>query len=145
MVAYATGEVWVVISEADYLKQDAMALAQLVSSNEVSASEVIDAAIARAEAVNPKLNAIVTTTFDAARETARTSVRGRLAAVPFLIKDLNYVAGVRCTNGSRLWADFVPDHDGEIVTRYRNAGLVIIGKSNTPEVGLAATTESVRL
>jgi Asp-tRNA(Asn)/Glu-tRNA(Gln) amidotransferase A subunit family amidase len=52
---------------------------------------------------------------------------------------------VPCSHGSRLWDGFVPDHDAEIVARYRRAGLALIGKSNTPEVGLAATTESVRL
>jgi Asp-tRNA(Asn)/Glu-tRNA(Gln) amidotransferase A subunit family amidase len=145
MAAHAAGEVWIVISQADYLTRDAMALAELIESGGASAVEVVEAAIARAEAVNPKINAIVTPTYPLARETARSSIRGHLAGVPFLIKDLNYVAGVRCSNGSRLWADFVPDHDGEIVTRYRNAGLVLLGKSNTPEVGLAATTESVLL
>jgi Asp-tRNA(Asn)/Glu-tRNA(Gln) amidotransferase A subunit family amidase len=75
----------------------------------------------------------------------QAGVYGPLAGVPFLIKDLNYVKGVRCTMGSRLWADFVPDHDAEIVRRYREAGLVLIGKSNTPEVGLAATTSPVLL
>ena len=133
------------MNQEDYLRRDAIDLAGLIRGGAVSAEEVTDAAIARAEAVNSKINAIVTPMYEAAARQARAGVRGELAGVPFLIKDLNYVAGVRCSYGSRLWADFVPDHDGEIVERYRRAGLVLLGKSNTPEVGLAATTESVLL
>src|SRR5476649_1997211 len=133
------------MNENDYLQCDATALAELVRNGAVSAEEVTEAAIARAEAVNPRINAIVTPMYDAARRHARSGVSGPLGGVPFLVKDLNYVKGVRCSFGSRLWADFVPDHDAEIVTRYRKAGLVLLGKSNTPEVGLAATTESVFL
>lgn len=133
------------MDQSDYLEADAIGLAELVRTGAVSAAEVTDAAIARAEAVNASINAIVTPSFDTARRDARAGVAGRLAGVPFLIKDLNYVAGVRCSFGSRLWADFVPDHDAEIVARYRQAGLVLLGKTNTPEVGLAATTESVFL
>ena len=133
------------MQQSDYLQADATALAELIRSGAVSALEVTEAAIARAEAVNPTVNAIVTPMYAQGREQAARSAGGALAGVPFLVKDLNYVAGVRCSFGSRLWADFVPDHDAEIVTRYRNAGLVLLGKSNTPEVGLAATTESVFL
>ena len=138
------------MNQSDYLQADATTLAELIRSGAVSALEVTEAAIARAEAVNPTVNAIVTPMYAEARERAAHpqaagQTGGALAGVPFLVKDLNYVAGVRCSFGSRLWADFVPDHDAEIVTRYRNAGLVLLGKSNTPEVGLAATTESVLL
>jgi len=133
------------MNQSDYLQQDATGLAELVRAGRVSAEEVTIAAIERAQTVNPKINAIVTSMYDEARDCARKGVTGALGGVPFLIKDLNYVKGVRCTFGSRLWADFVADHDAEIVTRYRRAGLVLLGKSNTPEVGLAATTESVLL
>ena len=133
------------LNQADYLQCDATRLGELVRNGEVSALEAVEAAITRAEAVNHRLNAVVTPMYDAAVAQARAGVSGPLAGVPTLIKDLNYVKGVRCSFGSRLWADFVPDHDAEIVTRYRKAGLVLLGKSNTPEVGLAATTESVFL
>lgn len=129
----------------EYVKYDATGLAELIRARDVSATEVVEAAITRADAINPKINAIVTPMYDEARARARTPADGALAGVPFLIKDLNFVKGVRCTMGSRLWRDFVPDHDSEIVSRYRQAGLVLIGKSNTPEVGLAPTTESVML
>jgi Asp-tRNA(Asn)/Glu-tRNA(Gln) amidotransferase A subunit family amidase len=133
------------MNEREYLECDATKLAELIRNRDVSAGEVVDAAIARAEKTNPKINAIVTPMYDAARDAARAGMSGPLAGVPFLVKDLNYVKGVRCSFGSRLWADFVPDHDAEIVSRQRKAGFVLMGKSNTPEVGLAATTESVFL
>ena len=133
----------------DYSKFDAIDLANLIQNKDVTASEVIEAAIKRAEAVNPDINAIVTPMFEAALEEAKIcdelSSDAPLAGVPFLIKDLTMVKSVRCTMGSRLYENFVPDHDAEIVKRYRQAGLIIMGKSNTPEVGLAATTESVML
>ena len=133
------------MNQSDYMQHDATQLAELLRKGAVSALEVTEAAIARAEAVNPRVNAVVTPMYDTAIRQARGALSGPLAGVPFLIKDLNFVKGVRCSLGSRLWADFVPDHDAEIVTRYRKAGLVLLGKSNTPEVGLAATTESVFL
>jgi Asp-tRNA(Asn)/Glu-tRNA(Gln) amidotransferase A subunit family amidase len=133
------------MKQSDYMQHDAIALADLVQKRTVSAQEVISAAIARAQLVNPKINAIVTPMYEEALESVREGVSGRLGGVPFLIKDLNFVKGVRCSLGSRLWNQFVPDHDAEVVSRYRKAGLAILGKSNTPEVGLAATTESVLL
>ena len=127
----------------NYRDYDAVGLAELISRGEASASEVVDTAISIAEEHNPTLNAIVTDMYDAAREQALKPVAGPLSGVPFLIKDLNMVKDVPSSMGSRLWDGFVPDHDGEIVSRYRKAGLIIMGKTNTPEVGLAATTESV--
>lgn len=126
----------------EYGNFDAVGLADLVSRAEVSASEVLESAIALAEKHNPVINAIVTTMYDEARDRVNSDLSGPLAGVPFLIKDLCMVEGVRCSMGSRLWQDFIPDHDTEIVRRYRKAGLVLFGKSNTPELGLAATTES---
>ncbi|MFP6805575.1 MAG: amidase [Pseudomonadales bacterium] len=126
----------------EYSDYDAVELAAMIADGDVSALEVLEAAISRAEQINPAINAIVTPMFDEARHVAEGNPEGPLAGVPFLIKDLNMVSGTRCSMGSRLWADFVPDHDSEIVRRYRKAGLVLLGKSNTPEVGLAATTES---
>jgi len=129
----------------DYTKQDAIDLAGMIASGDVSASEVLEAAINRAAQCNLQLNAIVTTMYDQAREVAAKGPSGPLAGVPFLVKDLNMVEGVRNSMGSRMWSEFIPDHDSEIVKRYRAAGLVLFGKTNTPEVGLAATTESVFL
>lgn len=129
----------------DYRNYDACGLAELIRQGETTPSEVLEAAIGEAERINPAINAIVTPMFEEAASAASAGSSGPLAGVPFLIKDLAYVRGVRCSYGSRLWSDFVPDHDAEIVRRYRDAGLIIFGKTNTPEVGLAATTESVFL
>jgi amidase len=122
---------------------DAVAQAELVRRREVTPLELVDAAIERIERVNPKLNAVVTPMFELARETARgTLPDGPLRGVPFLLKDLmGTFAGVRETSGSRLLADNVPDHDSELVARFKRAGLVVVGKTNTPEFGIPPTTE----
>lgn len=130
----------------EYERFDALGLAELVRAGEVTPGELVQEAISRTEAINPTINAVVTELYDEALDAASRSVpQGLLAGVPFLIKDLAYVKGARCSFGSRLFGDFVPDHDAELVRRYRDAGLLIFGKTNTPEVGLAATTEGVFL
>ena len=126
----------------DYENCDALGLAQLIRRGDVSALEVLDEAIERAEAANPRINAIVAKCYSAARRQAALPLPDSpLAGVPFLIKDITYLQGLPSTSGSRLFADFVPDHDSEIVARYRAAGLLMFGKTNTPEFGLNVTTE----
>jgi len=127
----------------EYEQHDALGLKALIDNREVSPTEVLEAAISRAEKSNPDINAIVTPLFEEAREVAAAKSEGPLAGIPFLIKDLAYMKDVRCSFGSRLWQDFIPAHDADIVSRYRKAGLVIFGKTNTPEIGLACTTEPV--
>lgn len=124
---------------------DAIAQAELVRRKEVTSLELVDAAIRRLEAVNPQLNAVVTKMYDVARARAKTQLPGSpLSGVPYLIKDLNDIAGVRTTMGSRLGthmatkSNLMPD-------KAMGAGLVVIGKTNTPEYGLLATTESLLL
>jgi len=130
------------MSFSDYARYDAIGLAELVRRREVTPAELLETAIARTEAGKPRINAVVHKTYDDARTTASAPLPDSpLSGVPFLIKDLTYVKDVPCTRGSRFFKDYVPDHDAEIVARYRAAGLVIFGKTNTPEVGLAATTE----
>jgi amidase len=101
--------------------------------------------IDRVERVNPKLNAVVTETFDRARETIASSSLPEdapFAGVPFLLKDLlASQEGVRFTFGSRMMEDHVADHDSYLVQRYREAGLIFAGKTNAPEFGLQPTTE----
>ncbi len=127
----------------DYERYDALGLAGLVARGEASAGELLEAAMARADARNPAINAICLEMHDEARATiARGLPEGPLSGVPFLLKNLSAMyAGAPLTNGSRLFADFVPDHDSEIVARYRRAGLVIFGRTNSPELGLCYTTE----
>ncbi len=132
---------------SEYLQYDGLGLADLVRRREVKPEELLEAAISRIEAVNPKINAVVTKMFDEARRTiAQGLPEGRFEGVPFLMKDLGATyAGVRNTSGSRLFADYVPDFDNELVKRYKRAGLVTLGRTNTPEFGLNVSTESVLL
>ena len=123
---------------------DATAQAELVRQKEVKPIELVEAAIARIERLNPTLNAVVTPMFELARAAAVEELpAGPFAGVPFLLKDLlaSY-AGVRMTLGSKLLQGFVPDHDSELVARYKRAGLIIVGRTNTPEFGILPTTES---
>jgi amidase len=130
------------MQELDHL--DGTALAALVEKREVQPIELVDRAIRRAEAINGALNAIVTPMFELARDVARQPLpKGPFTGVPFALKDLVAAfAGVRMTRGSRALASFVPDHDSELVIRFKRAGLIPIGKTNTPELGLLPTTES---
>ncbi|MDQ0463681.1 Asp-tRNA(Asn)/Glu-tRNA(Gln) amidotransferase A subunit family amidase [Caulobacter ginsengisoli] len=128
------------MNQADYLAQDATGLADLIKRREVSAGEVLEAAIARMAEVNPKINAVTLDLSDQAR--AATPADGPLSGVPYLIKDLGaHVAGTSTSGGSRLFQDVVQPADSAIVSAYRKAGLVIFGKTNTPEFGLEPVTE----
>ena len=122
---------------------DATAQAELVRNNEVQPIELVEAAIARIEQLNPALNAVITPMYDLARTAAAEELpAGPFTGVPFLLKDLlASFAGVRMTLGSMLLQGFVPDHDSELVARYKRAGLIIVGKTNTPEFGILPTTE----
>ncbi|NMO20126.1 amidase [Pyxidicoccus fallax] len=130
-----------------FVSLDATAQAELVRRREVTPLELVDAAIARIERHNPKLNAVVHTQFDTARLRAKNALpQGPFTGVPFLLKDLlTAQEGYPLTGGSRLSKDFVPDHDSELVKRHLRAGLVVLGKTNTPELGLLPTTESALL
>ena len=130
---------------ADLVFKTATELRNLIRTREVSATEVLDAHIARIEAANPTLNAIVTTTFDEARAAAaeidRTgAVDGPLAGLPIAHKDLVPTRGIRTTFGSTLHRDNVPDVDALIVSRMRDAGAITVGKTNTPEFGAGSQT-----
>jgi amidase len=130
---------------SEFESYDALGLGDLVARKQISASELLDAAIARIEAMNPRINAVVQKMYDEARATIAAGLpAGPLAGVPFLIKDLYaWCNGARVGNGSRLYDGFVADRDYTIVERYKAAGLVILGRTNTPEFGLAPTTEPV--
>ncbi len=130
---------------ADYTEYDGLGLAELVRTGEVTAREVLEAAIERIEALNPKLNAVVTKVYDQARAAAADhDPEAPLAGVPFLLKDLGGAqAGVPLSAGSRFFAHVPAPADGEIVVRHKRAGLMILGRTNTPEFGLSATTEPV--
>jgi amidase len=127
----------------EYRKHDATSLAELIAKGEISAEEVLETAIARAEQVNPAINAIVHRQYEQARKVVAAGLsEGPLKGVPFLLKDLGYFeAGERTTFGSSLFKDFVADHDAAYVSRCKKAGLVVIGRSASPEFGLNPNTE----
>jgi len=128
----------------EYESHDALGLASLVQRGEIKPRELIEVAIAQCERRNPVVNAVVIPMFDEARRVAEAAPAGPFHGVPFLLKDLYALyPGVRTTNGSRLFSDFVPDHENEMVARYRRAGLVVFGKSASPEFGITTSTESV--
>ena len=128
----------------DYESHDALGLAALVKTREATPTSLLDAAIERLEKRNPALNAVVIPMLEHARRALAAGLpEGPFRGVPFLLKDLHAsVPGVRTTYGSKLFADNVPTIESEIVARYRRAGLVIFGKTHSPEFGLTTTTES---
>jgi amidase len=128
----------------EYQRYDAVGLAALVAKREVTAHELLQIAIARAEQVNPAINAIVRTQYARARGSIKAGLAdGALRGVPFLIKDLAvFDKGIPASLGSALYANFVPDHDSAYIARCKRAGLVIMGRSLTPELGLSPSTET---
>lgn len=127
---------------SEYLRYDATALADLIRRREVSGREVIEAAIDRAGQVNPRLNAICHAQFADAMDQDFPE-DGLFAGVPMLLKDLaQEQAGHPCTSGSRSLRDNVATRDSQFVSRAREAGLVFLGRTATPEFGLKAVTES---
>ena len=127
----------------EFSSLDATALADLVRRKQVKPIELVDAAIERIERLNVTLNAVVTPMYDEARRAASGPLPDApFAGVPFLLKDLNAeYAGARFTEGSAFLADYVSPEDTELVVRHKRAGLVTVGKTNTPEFGLMPTTE----
>ena len=122
---------------------DALALAKLVKDGDVKPVELLESAIARAEEVNIKINAIVTPMDELARHAAHAQILdGPFAGVPFLIKESGAYAGVRHSSGSCVLADYKAELDSEMIRRYKKAGLLIFGKTNMSEFGLLPTTES---
>jgi amidase len=129
---------------AEYEKYDALGLADLVKKKKISPRELVDEAIARAEQLNPKLNAIVYKAYDEARAVAKTAKpSGLFAGVPMFLKDMRGGAtGMPTRMGSRLNPPIPAVHDSTLVARFKDAGLIPLGKTNVPEFGILPTTES---
>ena len=129
-------------------RQTATELALRIRRRELSATEVVGAHLARIDAVNPELNAIVTLDREGAlaaadeadRVLARGEPTGVLHGLPIAVKDLEDTAGMRTTYGSPIFRDHVPAADTLLVTRLRRAGAIVIGKTNTPEFGAGSQT-----
>ena len=127
---------------SEYGRYDGLGLAKLVRDGAVSPAELIEEAIARVEALNPALNAVVHKLYESARRAAARPLGGPFAGVPFFLKDLGAaVEGAPTSQGNRRLATIARDADDEIVARFRRAGLTPIGKTNVPEFGLAPVTE----
>ena len=120
----------------------ALEQARLVREGEISSLELVDEYLGRIDRFDPELNAYVTVSADEARVGARSPRPGPFSGVPLPIKDLTETAGIRTTFSSKAFADYVPARDMEVVRRLRDAGFVVIGKTNTPEFGMTAVTES---
>ena len=125
--------------------RDGVELAALIAAGEVKASEAIEAAIARARKVNPALNAIVTETYEQARNQRKEPGTGLLAGVPSFIKDTDHVKGAPTLRGSRAFPNKPSDVSSSFVEQFLSVGLVSLGKSTLPEFGLTASTESLAM
>jgi amidase len=124
---------------------DGIAQAELVRSRKISALELLNASIARVAQVNPQLNAVVTEFLDRARALAKGPLPSSpLSGLPYLVKDLVDVKGERATYGSRLFAKNIAEDNSPAAEAAIKAGMIIFGKTNTPEFGLSPTTEPLQ-
>jgi amidase len=136
------------MNSSDLCFLPAQKLAVAIRKKGVSPREVVDTFLARIEKINPQVNAYCTVVPEMAREAARKAEEkvmrgedlGPLHGIPFCVKDLTLTAGVRTTFGSKVYEHFVPNEDALIVERLKNAGAILIGKTNTPEFGAGANT-----
>ncbi|MFQ5554507.1 MAG: amidase [Acidimicrobiia bacterium] len=129
----------------EYDTHDAVGLAGLVAAGDVKPVDLVEAALDRIERRNPKLNAVIRNDSDRALAAAREPVAAEapFGGVPFLLKDLALEEGERTTFGSVFFRDFVAEDTSVLVRRMRSAGLISVGRTNTPEFGLLPTTEPV--
>jgi amidase len=130
-----------------YSKYDGLGLAELVRKKKVSPGELVEEAIARIETHNPKLNAVVYKLYDRARNAAKGKLPdGPFTGVPFLIKDLHAtLEGTPTSHGNKSWKNVPAKVTTEIVKRWEDSGVIIVGRTNTPEFGLTPYTESETL
>ena len=133
------------MNNSEYFSHDALGLAELVRTKQISSTELLEVAIALTEKLDPKLNAVPIKHFEFARENLKKQIDiGIFNGVPFLLKDLNnYLKGTVTSGGSRVLENISADHTSELVKRTLDSGLNIFGKTNSPELGLTVTTEPV--
>jgi Asp-tRNA(Asn)/Glu-tRNA(Gln) amidotransferase A subunit family amidase len=129
----------------EYDRYDATALAELVARREVTPLELLQAVRLRVESMQPRLNCFSALFFEKAEAQIQAGLaEGPFRGVPFALKDISHqLAGTATTNGSRLFQANVPDFDSTLVERYKKAGLVLFGKTTSPELGLSPSTESI--
>ena len=136
---------------SEIINQSAKSIAQDIRDKKVSATEVLEAHLARIEEVNPVLNAVVQMATDRARSEAKKADEslargeslGPLHGVPFTLKDSIDTEGIITTGGTLGRANFVPDKDATVAARLRDAGAILMGKTNTPELTLAGETNNL--
>jgi amidase/6-aminohexanoate-cyclic-dimer hydrolase len=127
----------------ELLARDGLGQAEAIARGDTTPAELLESAIARAEATNPKLNFIAQPMFERARQAAKGEFSGPFAGVPFLVKDLHMaIPGERMGEGSKLWNDARADYTSTLYQRHVAAGLNTFAKTTTPEFGLTVTTES---
>ena len=132
----------------DLAKASALEVRQLIADGDISAREVAEACLSRIKAIDPQIQSFVTlvdeerilATAEQAQGRIKEGITSPLAGVPYALKDLTETAGMRTTFGSRLRAQHVPSEDAAVARRLREAGGVLLGKTNTPEFGNRATT-----
>ena len=138
------------MGEGPLWAQTAQELSALYRKGAATPEQALDSVMQRIEEVNPALNAVVTLDLPGARDAAQAAGRrirsgqahGPLDGVPITVKDNLFVQGLRATWGSRLFADFIAERDDLPVARLRRAGVVIVGKTNTPELALSGYTDN---
>lgn len=144
VAALAAGKSGAAVSSSPLDTHDALGLAELVRKRQVSPSELLEAAIARAEALNPRFNFMAQRHYDYARRKLGEGLpKGPFTGVPWLLKDLNtHIAGELSEGGSRFYKGNRATMTSELVRRIEAAGFTIFGKTTVPEFGLTATTEN---
>src|SRR5690606_32522037 len=128
----------------------AVTLRQMIGARQLSPVELLEACIARIEAVNPYVNAVTAKAYERARAEARAAEQavmsgdmlGLLHGLPMGVKDLEPTAGLLTTFGSPIYRDHVPEQDVELVARLRRAGAIVTGKTNVPEMGAGANSRN---
>jgi amidase len=129
---------------SDLSSYDALGLAELIRTKQVAPHEVVEDTIRKIESINPKLNAVIYKTYDRARQRASAGAGdGPFAGVPFLVKDNATIAGVQLTRGSRALRNNIPEKTAPFFAAAESAGLILVGVTNMPEMGLIDGTENV--
>ena len=133
------------MDHSEYLSFDALGLAELIRTKQITPSELLEVSIELTEKLDPIINAVPIKHYDLARQHAiNHKDNGLFQGVPFLLKDLNNnLEGTITSGGSRVLNNIKADHTSELVKRTINSGLNIFGKTNSPELGLTVTTEPV--
>ena len=138
------------MTDKTLVRKSARELARLIRERAVSPVDVLDAHLDAIEALNPKLNAVVTLAAEQAREAAQRAAAvvikgetlGPLHGLPIGVKDVTVTAGIRTTFASPLFKDYVPAEDAEVIRRLKAAGAIVLAKTNTPEFACGANTNN---